>query len=54
MMPILHRLMANQNAATLIEYSPIVCLLAIAAIGGMTKVGQGVLGPLGSASNNLR
>ncbi len=54
MMSVLRRLTANQNAATLIEYSLIACLIACVAIGGMTKVGQGVLNVLGTASNNLR
>jgi Flp pilus assembly pilin Flp len=54
MISALRRLMSNQNATTVIEYSLIICLIAVAAIGGMTKVGHSVLGMLGPTSNALQ
>lgn len=54
MISVLRRLMSNQNAATMIEYALIVCLIAGVAIGAFTKVGQSVLGMLGPASNALQ
>ena len=51
MIAILRRLYKNQRAATMIEYSLIVCLIACAAIGGMTFLGQHVLNLLGPLAN---
>jgi len=40
--PIVRQLLENQQAATLIEYSLIVALIATAAVGAMGTVGTGV------------
>ncbi len=53
MISVLRRLYRNQRAATLIEYSLIVCLIATAAIGAMTSVGQAVLTRLMPVLNAL-
>lgn len=53
MLSVLRRLYRNQRAATLIEYSLIVCLIASAAIGGMTSVGHAVLTRLLPVMNAL-
>ena len=42
MPPIVRRLLKNQQAATLIEYSLIVALIATASVGAMSAVGNGV------------
>ena len=42
MIAVLHRLYKSQRAATLIEYSLIVCLIAGVAIGAMSNMGQKV------------
>jgi len=47
------RLVGSDRAATLVEYSLIVCLIACAAIGAFTTVGGSVLNRLGPASNAL-
>jgi Flp pilus assembly pilin Flp len=41
-LPIVRRLLKNQQAATLIEYSLIVAVIATASIGAMTSVGNGI------------
>ena len=53
MIAVLRRLYENQQAATMIEYSLIVCLIACVAIGGMTYLGQRVLNMLGPMANTL-
>lgn len=53
MLPILRHLLIDQTAATAIEYSLIVFLIATAAIGGFTVAGQNVLNMLGPAANAL-
>jgi Flp pilus assembly pilin Flp len=40
--PIVRRLFASQRAATLIEYSLIVALIAVTSVGAMTSVGGGI------------
>lgn len=42
MPPIIRRLIKNQQAATLIEYSLIVALIATASVGAMKAVGTGI------------
>lgn len=42
MPPIIRRLLKNQQAATLIEYSLIVALIATASIGALSAVGNGI------------
>ncbi len=53
----LHRfvrqLLGDQSAVTVIEYSLIVCLIATAAVGAFTRVGQNVLNMLGPAASML-
>jgi Flp pilus assembly pilin Flp len=53
MIAVLRRLYKSQQAATLIEYSLIVCLIAGVAIGAMTFMGQKVLNMLGPMGNAL-
>ena len=53
MIAILRRLYKNQGAATMIEYSLIVCLIACAAVSGLTYLGQRVLNMLGPMANSL-
>lgn len=53
MIAVLRRLYNSQRAATLIEYSLIVCLIAGVAIGAMSNMGQKVLNMLGPAANAL-
>ena len=53
MVAVLRRLYKNQRAATAIEYSLIVCLIACAAVGGMTYLGARVLNMLGPMANAL-
>ena len=53
MISLLRRLLRNQSAATMIEYSLIVCLIASAAVGGFSYVGQHVMNMLGPAANAL-
>jgi Flp pilus assembly pilin Flp len=50
----LRRLIDDQRAATAIEYTFIVAMIAIAAIGGMTAAGHAVLNMLGPAANALQ
>ena len=50
---ILRRLLKSQGAATLIEYSLIVCLIASAAVGTMTSVGQGIRFVMNTVVNSL-
>jgi pilus assembly protein Flp/PilA len=40
--PIVRRLFKNQQAATLIEYSLIVALIATASVGAMSAAGNGI------------
>jgi pilus assembly protein Flp/PilA len=40
--PIIRRLFKNQQAATLIEYSLIVALIATASVGAMSAAGSGI------------
>lgn len=42
MPPIIRQLIENQQAATLIEYSLIVALIATVAVSGMSNVGAGI------------
>ncbi|UYN96701.1 MAG: Flp family type IVb pilin [Enhydrobacter sp.] len=49
----LRKLLADCKAATAIEYTLIVFLIASAAIGGMSLVGQNVLNMLGPAANAM-
>jgi len=53
MFAILRRLYRNQRAATMIEYSLIVCLIACVAVTGFSNVGQKVMNMLGPAANAL-
>lgn len=53
MIAVLRRLYRNQRAATMIEYSLIVCLIACVAIGAMSNLGQKVMNMLGPAANAL-
>ncbi len=53
MLSVLRHLLKNQRAATMIEYSLIVCLIACATIGAMTTLGHSVLNRLGPATNAL-
>ena len=53
MIAVLRRLFKSQRAATLIEYSLIVCLIAFAAVGAMTYLGHSVLNMLGPAANAM-
>ncbi len=53
MFSVLRRLLKNTRAATMIEYSLIVCLIAAVALGGMQAVGKSVLNRLGPATNAL-
>ncbi|MBV8393969.1 MAG: Flp family type IVb pilin [Alphaproteobacteria bacterium] len=53
MLSILRRLLADKRAVTSIEYALIVCLIATAAIAGMTTLGRNVLNMLGPAANAL-
>lgn len=53
MLPIMRHLLADDRAATAVEYTLIVCLIATVAIGGMTLVGQNILTLIGPASNAL-
>ena len=50
---ILRRLLADERAVTAVEYALIVCLIAGAAIAGMTTLGHSVLNMLGPAANAL-
>jgi Flp pilus assembly pilin Flp len=43
----------NQQAATLIEYSLIVALIATATVSGMNAVGASVLTVMASAANAM-
>ena len=49
----LRRLMKNQQAATLIEYSLIVALIATATVTGMGAVGNGLRNVMSSVSNAM-
>ena len=53
MLAIIRHLLADESAATAIEYTLIVFLIATAAVGGMTLVGQNILALLGPASGAL-
>lgn len=53
MLAILRRLLVNQRAATMIEYSLIVCLIACAAVGSFSNLGRKVMNMLGPAANAL-
>ena len=53
MISVLRRLLGNQRAATVIEYSLIAGLISIAAVGSMTTVGHKVMNMLGPAANAL-
>jgi pilus assembly protein Flp/PilA len=48
-----HRLIADQNGATAIEYGLIAALIAIAAMGGMTALGGGSSGMWSRLSNHV-
>ena len=50
---ILRRLLRDERAATLIEYSLIVCLIATAAVGAFTSVGNGVQNVMYTAANAM-
>jgi pilus assembly protein Flp/PilA len=49
----LRRLFKNQQAATLIEYSLIAALIAVATVSGMDAIGNGLRLVMGSASNAM-
>lgn len=49
----LRRFLADQSAATAVEYSLIVALVATVAIGAMTNVGHGIVFVLQTASNAM-
>jgi Flp pilus assembly pilin Flp len=51
--PIVRRLFENQQAATLIEYSLIVALIATATVTGITKVGDGMRNVMIAAANAM-
>jgi pilus assembly protein Flp/PilA len=51
--PTLRRLVKNQQAATLIEYSLIVALIATATVTGMGAVGNGLRNVMASVSNAM-
>ncbi len=51
--PIVRRLFDNQQAATLIEYSLIVALIATATVTGITKVGDGMRNVMIAAANAM-
>lgn len=53
MLPILRHLLTDRTAATAVEYTLIVFLIATAAIAGFTLAGQNVLNRLGPAANAL-
>ena len=53
MLSIIRRLKSDKRAATAIEYSLIVFLIATAAVAGMNNVGQKVMNMLGPAANAL-
>lgn len=53
MPPTLRRLVKNQQAATLIEYSLIVALIATATVTGMGAVGNGLRNVMTSVSNAM-
>jgi pilus assembly protein Flp/PilA len=50
---ILRRLIKNQQAATLIEYSLIAALIATATVTGMNAVGNGLRNVMNSVSNAM-
>jgi Flp pilus assembly pilin Flp len=50
---LLRRLLRNERAATLIEYALIVCLIATAAVGAFTNVGNGVQNVMITAANAM-
>jgi len=50
---ILRRLLKNQQAATLIEYSLIVALIATATVTGMDAIGNGMRNVMTSVSNAM-
>lgn len=50
---ILRRLIKNQQAATLIEYSLLAGLIATATVSGMGALGSGVRNVMTSISNAL-
>ncbi|HZP98954.1 MAG TPA: Flp family type IVb pilin [Reyranella sp.] len=54
MLSVLRHLLRSERGVTMIEYSLIICLIACAAIGAFSAVGQSVLGRLGPASNALQ
>ena len=49
----LRRLFKNQQAATLIEYSLIAALIAVATVSGMDAIGNGLRLVMGSAANAM-
>ncbi len=53
MQRILRRLIKNQQAATLIEYSLIAALIATATVTGMNAVGNGLRNVMNSVSNAM-
>jgi len=50
---IMRRLLSDERAATVLEYSLIVFLIATATIGAMTNLGHKLLNMLGPAANAL-
>jgi Flp pilus assembly pilin Flp len=54
MLSILRRLLSDMRAATALEYSLIVFLIATASVVAMTNVGHNVLNMLGPAANALQ
>jgi Flp pilus assembly pilin Flp len=53
MVPTLRRLFRSERAATLIEYSLIVCLIASAAVGAFTSVGHSIQNVMNIASTAM-
>ena len=51
MLSILRRLLSDENAATVIEYSLIVLLITMVTIAAMTTVGQKVMNMLAPVAN---
>lgn len=53
MQRLMHRLFRDRRAATAIEYTLIVAMIATVAIAGFTAAGRSVLNLLGPTSNAL-
>ncbi|MFI4998442.1 MAG: Flp family type IVb pilin [Reyranellales bacterium] len=53
MLPLMRRLLADLRAATAIEYTLIVALISMVAVGAMTALGHNVMNMLGPAANAM-